>query len=174
MMNIKDKAGIAFHYIANLKFAEAESLYEQVAKKDYTCTDLEFSSMLSSSILFTGIWASEYWKNMALRMVAMSRYFAEKDAGNVIDSERAAAEHDAFERRALAIDAALEAVCQTYGLFPGDVRKMANNAIAYEPINKDAKADPEYLQELLQAFNQMIESWPGNALQKFSTPSAVH
>ncbi len=174
MMDIKDKAGIAFHYITNLKFEEAESLYASVEKKDYTCTDLDFSSMLASNILFSAIWGNEYWKNLALRMVAMSRYFAEKDAGNVTNSERAAAEHDAFERRALSIDAALETVCQTYGIFPGDVRKMAANAIAFEPINKDAKADPEYLHELLQAFNQMIESWPGKALQKFSTPKAVH
>ena len=175
MMNVKEKAQIAFHHIANGEPWKAEAIQNTVEAKDYRLGDLEFSSPLSCCILFASIWSTEYWKNMALQQTDKAKYFFDVLQGNPVPtSVELEARLASFEGRALAIDEALVTICQVYGIYPDDVRKMAANAVAYKPVGKNAKADTAYKAQLIEHFTSMMASWPGNALQKGNGGACVH
>lgn len=175
MLTIKEKSQIAFHHIANGDSDKAESIYSTVEKKEYVCTDFEFTSPLSCAILFSAIWGVEYWKNVALQSTANAKYFVDREKGNEVpNSVEMASRLAAFEARALAIDDSLVIICQAYGIYPDDVMRLASFASRYEPIEKNAKADQAYLSELVCSFKAAMNSWPGNAAQKSVEAVRVH
>lgn len=174
MMTLKDKALIAFHHIANGEGEKVEAIQSTIGMKDYTCIDFDFTSPLSCAIVFSSVWGVEYWKNSAIKTASDNRYLVDKLVGAEIPSlEALAAEQLLFEGRAMAIDEALLSICQIYGFYPDDVRKLVG-AAKHERINPEAKPDEMYLATLVDSYKAMLESWPGNALQKSNDGACVH
>jgi hypothetical protein len=174
MMDAKDKAMLVFHYLANGQSDKALAIEGTVAIKNYDFLDLEFTAPLSCGYLLAKAWGNTHWKNLTFRMTSLTRCMAEKGMGNTEGVAKFAADHLAFENRLLAIDAALVHVCRAYGIDPDDVRKIADDAIAFEPTEPAAAVDVSFFYEMVEKLTQMIESWPINTAQKSYAPQSVH
>lgn len=174
MMDAKDKAMLVFHYLANGQSDKALAIEGTVSIKNYDFLDLEFTAPLSCGYLLAKAWGNTHWKNMTFRMTSLTRYLAEKSMGNLKEAERFAADSLAFENRLLAIDAALVHVCRAYGIDPDDVRKIADDAITFEPTDQAAAVDVSFFCDLVEKLTQMVESWPINTAQKSCAPQSVH
>lgn len=168
MVSNKDKASIALHYAANNQIDACNDLFATVPVVDFKGLDPEFSSPYGTGLFFAGAWGNEYWKTIALRMTALCKYFAEKDKYGEAAQE-GALDHSVFESRLLAIDEALNVVCKMYGIFPGDIRKLASNAIEFEPLDKTVKLDEQYKDELVDHYLSLMKAWPSNH-QQISVP----
>lgn len=173
MMSNKDKATMALHYIANHQLDACNELFTTVPVVDRKDLDPEFSAPYGTGLFFAVTWGNEYWKTIALRMTALCKYFAEKDKYGEVAQENAQ-DHSVFESRLLAIDEALNVVCSMYGIFPGDVRKLASNAIEFEPLDQNVKPDEQYKDQLVTQYLAMMNAWPGNYQQKSVPGESAH
>lgn len=146
MTNVKEKARIAFHHIANGEAHKAQAIQNTIEVKDYRLADLEFNALIRSAYLFSLVWGRERER------------VENKHLRGELDKQEYAQQMAAF-------DGSLLAICQMYDLFPNDVRKM----IGIEPhkLNPDGVI-PNYahIVELVEYFESLMGSWPDNAIQK--------
>lgn len=154
MSYVKEQARIAFHHIANGEAHKAQAIQNTIEVKDYRLFDLEFNALISSGYMFSLAWARERERteNTFLR-------------GQLDEQE--------YRRRMAAFDESLLVICQMYGFFPNDVRKMTG--IEPQKPNPDGViALQAHVVELVEYFKAMMDSWPGNSIQKAEAGVCVH
>lgn len=164
MMSNKDKAAMALHYVANHQFDACEEVFRTVPVKDIKGLDPEFTNAYGAALLFAGIWGGDYWYSAALCQTCLVKYQAKNDYGEA-DVIQTSKDHSYLESRWLATYEAMEFICETYGLFPGSVCKMANDAHRPIPM-RGGSADIDYKEHLIAHYVSMMESWSANKLQK--------
>lgn len=164
MMSNKDKAAIAVNYLADNLFDECNRLVSTVPVVEIKGLDPEFSNPFGAALLFAGIWSGDYWHCAALCLTCLVKYQAKNDYGEV-DVIQTAKEHSYLESRWLATYEAMEFICETYGLFPGSVCKMANDAHRPIPI-RAVCSDSAYKEQLIDHYVLMMGAWLGNKQQK--------
>lgn len=149
-------AALAFHYMTDANDLEFKRVADAVPLKEYhyRAPDESYQAKLDGVAWFAAHWAIDYWRLRCHKAEMLGAALAAIRRGG--DSERSDAlldEHHEAVKGLLALDAALDAVCQSKGIDPADVRKRARA----EPFKREGMTpDGDLLAAMQSAFAQLL------------------
>jgi hypothetical protein len=149
-------AALAFHYMTDANEIEFKRVASAVPFKDYRCPDVDYQGKLDNLSWLAAHWAIEYWRlrcrkseKLGGALAALHRGGDDERADDLLDA------HEQAEQCLLALDAALDVICQGKGIDPADVRRMAG-AEPFKARREDTEPDTEIQAQMETAFAQLL------------------
>jgi hypothetical protein len=139
----KERAAISFRYMAEGNEIEVDRIVASVPRFTYRCPDYEYRAWLYAFFSVWSIGAMEHWQCRSRAVAAMCGaqiQLLQKQKGSV---SKFIAAQQLWESRLLALDAALEAVCEEHGIDVDAMRGLTETE-AYRPVSRDLTPDSEY------------------------------
>ncbi len=143
----KELAILSFQYMTDMNELESERVAGAVPVKSYICRDVEYRRWLDGLFNMSAQFAIEHWRtnyrNLASTM-SLRFAFEANDIDKVISMLEV---HSICETRLLALDHALEAVCNEHGIDANSVRRLAG-VEPFAPMCANLKPNQEYQAEM--------------------------
>ena len=143
----KERAALCYRYQMDDNDVEVARIIATVPRKAYEGADEEFKGWLISFSVMANVWAINHWK-LYSRHLAATGGFVYHAGRNEFD--QAWVWDQAFtywETHLLALDRALEAVCERHGFDVDCARQLAGTA-PFVPLRAEATPDAEFQAEV--------------------------
>lgn len=156
----RELAAMAFHYCAvpGHTERELEQIENAVPRRDYRGPDIAYKSAFTAFSSFATVWALSHWQHRHRHAAVMGWLLAVRNKkGDARIVQQAVDMLWEVEGQLLAMDHALEDLCEAHGIDPADVRRIASTE-PYVPIIKSDTliANPEYLEEVRESLSQLL------------------
>ena len=151
----KERAAISFRYMAEGNEMEFDRILASVPRFTYRCHDFEYRAWLEAFFNVWHIWAIEHWQCRCRAVAAMCGtqiQLLQKQKGSV---SKFIAAQELWESRLLALDGALEAVCEEHGIEVDAMRGLTETE-AYRPVLRDLTPDSEYQERTQKNFRSLL------------------
>jgi len=149
-------AALAFHYMTGANDLEFKRVADAVPLKDYRCPDVSYQARLDGFTRFAAYWAIEHWRLRTRKAEMLGAALAAIRRGEDFEkTDDLLYAHEQAESCLLALDAALDVICQGKGIDPADVRKIAG-AEPFKPRREGMTPDGEMQAAMQKAFAQLL------------------
>jgi hypothetical protein len=128
---------------------EIERVKSAVSWKSYDCIDFDYREWVDGFIHMASYWAIQHWQLCSRQMGTLALLHLLLKREKEDQAEEAMIQLKLFESRLLALDRALEAVCEEHGLDIQAARNLAGTQ-PFDPMLPDLTPDAAY-QEDIQA-----------------------
>ncbi len=159
-LNADQLAALAFHYMTDTNALEFGRIASAVpcVEYHYRAPDEAYQAKLDGLAWLAAHWAIEYWRlrcrkseKLGGALAALRRGGDDESADELLDA------HEQAERWLLALDAALDAVCQSRGIDPADVRRMAG-AEPFKAMREGMTPDAGYLAAARKGLDALVKA----------------
>ena len=151
----KERAALSFRYMTEGNELEFDRILATVPRFTYRCHDFEYRNWLDAFFNVWHIWAIEHWQCRYRAVAAMYGAQIRLRQERMGDVSKYLDAHELWESRLLALDAALEAVCEEHGIDVDAMRGLTETE-AYRPVFRDLKPDSEYQKRMQDDFRSLI------------------
>lgn len=151
----RERAAIAFKFMADANEVEVARVADAVPRKSYIALEFDFRDGVDRLILLASCWCAMHWR---LRADLAETKWALLAAPNVDKSEWVLPLFDRAQKcetRLLALDRALEQVCAGHGIDAVAVRKVGG-AEPFDPLSTGLEPDVEYEREITDAMRRVV------------------
>ena len=159
LLTNKERAALAFRYMADANELEIERVAAAVPWKSYEGPDIEFKNWINGFFALANYWGLTHWQLYARKLAALGSIHILFNQNERDKADLAIDAHSHWEARLLALDLALLSICEENGIDPNAVRRLAD-AEPYFPILSDLASDAEFQAEMLANFNRLLDAWP--------------
>lgn len=155
----QEQARLSFQYAIEGNKLESARVLASVRRKDYSCPDVEYQLCIDGLTRFASAWAIEHWQTYSAKQTCLIQMRVLLDQGAIEQAKEMIGQHQLWESRLLALDQALESICDEYKMNPDAVRRFAGVG-AYMAQDATVVADTEYQALAHERYAKMLQSLP--------------
>lgn len=142
-----EQAALVFEAVARQDEGEANSIMEQVERKHYLASHVDYSRRIQTLTALVGQYGIEYWKNRALMLVACEMA---EDGSDKTDQTA-----NQFFVKTIALELALIEVCKLIRVDVRAIKKMAS----CPPDEAKGFELPEVDSDLVKQYEEMLSGF---------------
>lgn len=151
----KERAALAFCCLTENNKVELDRITARVPRATYVCLDLEYRTWIETFYHLARLWAIEHWQIYARKLaeIALAQHHLKR--GELAETESYLQLVEYRERQLLALDRAMEAVCQEHGFDMDSVRRIAGTA-PFVPVHANTAPDAEFQADIERSFSEVL------------------
>jgi hypothetical protein len=151
----KERAVLAFRYMLDMNETEIERIEATVPHHTYRGMDLEYQSWRHVLVSLAFMWAIEYWQFYVRKVAAIAAALRIAGRGEPEEEEARFDMVAHWSARLVALDRALDAVCEEHGFDAECIRKLAG-AGTLPPLLDDIASDEDFQAEVTAQFSDFV------------------
>ncbi|MBX7149149.1 hypothetical protein K1X76_08675 [bacterium] len=143
----KERAILALHHLCEENELEYQRIESATPWKRYDCLDFEYRNWLDGIFHMASFWAIEHWKLRTQQAATWGLYFSLNQRSKNKEIDNISEKAILIESCLLALDKALEKVCEVHRLDISMIRRVADTE-KFASVFPGLPSNIEYMEEM--------------------------
>ena len=156
-LTTKQRAALVFNHSGDSNEVEIRRISATIPVISYRSRDPEYFCWLNYFFEMASTWAITHWRGRCATLAAMWSGYTSTRQHNYTGAETSFQEAQQGEGRLMALDDALDAVCNDHGIDPAAVRRLAGTE-RYCPLKEGVSVDLAYREQVRMTLSGILSA----------------